>query len=157
MYPCRGIPRLPQRRSGLQVIVDLKTGYDSSSLAQTGRWLGGVVEYRGSRTPEYIEQVNDKTGAVVRKDPVVALAGSAVTSDHGWELGPLWRRRRGGLSTLPPRLRTARPPSISVPSKCSLFGRPTASSFGGGPESTAARRRANRSRQVTCRPHPLGW
>jgi hypothetical protein len=67
-----------------EVRTDVTTGDQTLLSSSTGRSLGVGVWDAGVRKPEYIEHINDTTGAVVWKDPVVQLFGTSVSSDNGW-------------------------------------------------------------------------
>jgi hypothetical protein len=67
-----------------EVRTDLTTGDQTVVSSSTSRLLGIGVWDAGVRKPEYIEHINDVTGAVVWKDSVVSLFGTSVSSDDGW-------------------------------------------------------------------------
>jgi hypothetical protein len=67
-----------------EVRTDVTTGDQTVISSSTGRSLGTGVWDAGVRKPEYIEHINDTTGALVWKDSVVPLFGTSVSSDSGW-------------------------------------------------------------------------
>ena len=67
-----------------EVRTNVATGAQVVLSSNTGRLLGTGVWDAGVRTPQYIEHINDVTGAIVWKDSVVPLFGSSVSSDNGW-------------------------------------------------------------------------
>lgn len=67
-----------------EVRTNITTGDQTVISSSTGRLLGTGVSDAGVRKPEYIEHINDVTGAVVWKDSVDSLFGTSVSSDDGW-------------------------------------------------------------------------
>jgi PQQ-like domain len=84
-----------------EIRTDLATGMQSLLSSNAGRSLGVGVWDAGVRQPEYIEHLNDTTGAVVWKDNVRQLFGSPVTSDYGWNWDSYGDVYVGWLSTVP--------------------------------------------------------
>jgi hypothetical protein len=62
----------------------ITTGSQSVISSDAGRSLGVGVWDPDLRNPEYVEHINDTTGALAWRDAVLPLAGSPVSSDEGW-------------------------------------------------------------------------
>jgi hypothetical protein len=92
-----------------EVRTNVTTGAQTVLSSSTGRLLGTGVWDAGVRTPEYIEHINDVTGAVVWKDSVVPLFGASVSSDAGWAWDPYGDVYIGWLGKIP-----ADPASLTV-------------------------------------------
>jgi PQQ-like domain len=72
--------------AALSARIDLATGHVTALGQGAGRSLGPAgLEDPGNRGPEYIERVNDATGAAIWKDDVAKLNRTPVSSDSGWD------------------------------------------------------------------------
>ena len=92
-----------------QVRTNVGTGAQTVISSSTGRLLGTGVWDAGVRAPEYIEHINDVTGAVAWKDPVDPLFGTSVSSDNGWAWDSFGDVYVGWLGKIP-----ADPASLTV-------------------------------------------
>ena len=84
-----------------EIRTDIVTGKQSLLSSNAGRGLGVGIWDAGVRQPEYIEHLNDTTGAVVWRDAVSQLFGAPVTSDYGWNWDSYGDVYVGWLSTVP--------------------------------------------------------
>jgi hypothetical protein len=87
--------------SASEIRIDLATGAEVILSPIAGRSLGVGVWDGGVRDPEYIEHINNTTGVVSWKDPVVQLAGAPVSSDHGWNWDSYGDTYVGWLGSVP--------------------------------------------------------
>jgi hypothetical protein len=62
----------------------ITTGSQAVISTDAGRSVGVGVWDPDLRSPEYVEHINETTGALSWRDPVLALAGAPVSSDDGW-------------------------------------------------------------------------
>jgi hypothetical protein len=66
--------------------IDISSGHVTPLGQGAGRTLGPAgLQDPGNRGPEYIERVNDATGAVIWKDDVAKLSKTPLSSDAGWD------------------------------------------------------------------------
>ena len=66
--------------------IDISSGHVTPLGQGAGRTLGPAgLQDPGNRGPEYIERVNDATGAVIWKDDVAKLSKTPLSSDGGWD------------------------------------------------------------------------
>jgi hypothetical protein len=66
--------------------IDISTGHVTPLGQGAGRSLGPAgLEDPGNRGPEYIERLNETTGAVIWKDDVAKLSKTPLSSDVGWD------------------------------------------------------------------------